>query len=199
MRIVITRYHAQYYAGIDRALSEEGTDMHRAHLRERIQNETANVIDLIRTKKPMQEVVLKLGMLAHFISDANNPFHVATGADLESSHADFEHYFERRMQRFPTVFYGLDPRFALQPYLDRTLHRTSKFAPLMSEEYFRGGARHSSSEFDDRSTAFGVASICWSHAITDMVNLEYYIWRQSGGDVRQAASMLAPRIIPNAD
>jgi hypothetical protein len=199
MRLVITRYHNQYYAGVDRALAEEGTDMHRAHLRERIQSETSTIITLLRTKKPMQEVVLRLGMLAHLIGDANNPFHVATDAEVEPAHADFEHYFERRMERFPTVFYGLDPRFALPQYVDRTLHRTAKYAPLMDEEYFRGGSRHTSAEFDDRSTAFGVASICYSHAITDAVNLDYYIWREAGGDVRQAASMISPRVIPNAN
>jgi hypothetical protein len=195
MRLVITRYHTQYYAGVDRALAEEGTDAHRTHLRERIESEANTIVSLIRTKKPMQEVVFRLGMLAHLVGDANNPFHVATDAAVEPSHTDFEHYFEIRMQRFPTVFYGIDPRFALPQYVDRTLNRTAKYAPLMDEEYFRGGKRHTSAEFDDRSTAFGVASICYSHAISDIVNLDYYIWRQAGGDVRQAASMTTPRII----
>ena len=124
---------------------------------------------------------------------------MATDQDLEPEHADFEHYFERRMERFPTVFYGLDPHFGLPQYLDRSLHRTANFAPLMSEEYFRGGTRHTSVEFDDRSTAFGVASICYSHAITDIVNVDYYIWREAGGDVRSASSMLTARVIANAN
>jgi hypothetical protein len=199
LRLIIYRFRSQYAAGIDRALSEESADAHRAHLRDRIQNETATIVTLLRTKQPMQQVVFRLGMLAHFVGDANNPWHVATDAELEPAHADFEHYFERRMERFPTVFYGLDPRFALPQYLDRTLHRTANFAPLMSEEYFRGGSRHTSSDFDDRSTAFGVASICYSHAITDIVNVDYFIWREAGGDVRSAASMRSARVIANAN
>jgi len=177
LRLVIFRLRNQYSAGIDRALAEEGTDIHRAHLRERIESETKTIISLIR---------------------ANKPFHVATEEALEPSHRDFDHYFERRMEKFPTVFYGLDSRFTLSQYLERTFRRTANFAPLMSEEYFRGGARHTSAEFDDRSTAFGVASICYSHAITDIVNLDYYIWREAGGDVRSAASMRTPRVIQNA-
>jgi len=199
LRLLIYRFHNQYTAGIDRALSEETADAHRAQLRERIEKETAAIVMMLRNRQPMQQVVFRLGMLAHFVGDANNPWHVATAEDLESSHGDFEHYFERRMERFPTVFYGLDPRFALPQYLDRTLHRTANFAPLMSEEYFRGGSRHTSSDFDDRSTAFGVASICYSHAITDIVNVDYYIWRQAGGDVRSAASMRNARVIANAN
>lgn len=199
LRLVIYRYHNQYIAGIDRALSEERSDPHRAHLRERIQQEADGIVMLLRGKQPMQQVVFRLGVLTHLVSDANNPFHVATDEEMEAFHVDFEHYFERRMERFPTVFYGLDPRFALPQYLDRTMRRTSRFAPLMSEEYFRGGSRHTSSEFDDRSTAFGVAAVCYSHAITDVVNLDYYIWRQAGGDVRSAASMLSARVIANAN
>jgi len=199
LRLIIYRFRNQYTAGIDRALAEESADKHRVHLRDRIEKETAAIVMLLRTKQPMQQVVFRLGMLAHLVGDANNPWHVATDDELESSHLDFEHYFERRMERFPTVFYGLDPRFALPQYLDRTLHRTAGYAPLMSEEYFRGGSRHTSSDFDDRSTAFGVASICYSHAITDIVNVDYYIWREAGGDVRSAASMRAARVIANAN
>jgi hypothetical protein len=199
LRLIIYRFHNQYAAGIDRGLAEESADRHRVHLRDRIEKETAAIVMLLRTKQPMQQVVFRLGVLAHLVGDANNPWHVATDEELESSHLDFEHYFERRMERFPTVFYGLDSRFALPQYLDRTLHRTAGYAPLMTEEYFRGGSRHTSSEFDDRSTAFGVASICYSHAITDIVNVDYYIWREAGGDVRSAASMRAARVIANAN
>jgi len=199
LRMVIYRFHNQYTAGIDRALTEEATEPHRAHLRDRIEKETATIVMLLRSKQPMQQVVFRLGMLAHLVGDANNPFHVATDQELEPAHVDFEHYFETRMQRFPTVFYGLDPGFKMPQYLDRTLRRTANFAPLMTEEYFRGGQRHTSVDFDDRSTAFGVASICYSHAITDVVNINYYIWREAGGDVRSAASMRAARVIANAN
>ena len=99
----------------------------------------------------------------------------------------FERYFERRMLKFPTVFYGLEQNFQLSSYLDRTFDRTAKFYPLVDEEYFRFDEKHDSSEFDDRSTAFGVASVCYSRAVTDIVNIDYYIWGHAGGDVRGAA------------
>src|SRR5213594_2292069 len=199
LNLVIKHYRKQYRAGIDYGIREEAADAHRAHLRERIEKETRGCIGMIHSNQPMAQVVARLGLLSHLVGDANNPFHVNTEEALESSHSDFEFYFERRMERFPTVFYGLDPRFALPQYLERTFVRTARLGPLMSEEYFRGGTRRASSDFDDRSTAFGVASICYSHAITDIVNLEYYIWREAGGDVRSAASMRTPRVIQNAN
>jgi hypothetical protein len=196
---VIKRMHKQYAAGINYGIREEKVDMHRPMLQQRIEKETRGVIGMIRSNQPMAQVVARLGLLSHLVGDANNPFHVNTEEALEKSRTDFEYYFEGRMERFPTVFYGLDPRFTLPQYLDRTFRRTANLAPLISEEYFRGGQQHTSADFDDRSTAFGVASICYSHAITDLVNIYYYIWREAGGDVRSAASMREGRIIQNAN
>lgn len=184
MRLVLQRLDKQYAAGIDRARGEEATDQHRALLRQRIEQETKSIVSMIRTNQPMSAVAEHLGMLVHLVGDANNPFHMNNEAVVDPAHEDFEQYFERRMQIFPTVSYGVSRNVELAPYLDRMFDRTSKLLPLMNEEYSRGGERHTSAEFDDRSTAFGVASLCYSHAVTDVANLYTYIWREAGGDVR---------------
>ena len=150
-----------------------------AKLRARIEAEVRGIAQLIRTNKPMLQAVEHLGILAHLVADANNPFNQGE-LDAEKR-ADFAAFFERRLARFPLVFYGIDQRFALSPYLDHTFARTAKFVPLMEEEYTRGSA----ATFDDRSTAFGVASVCYSRAITDIANLQYIIWKEAGGNVRR--------------
>lgn len=192
LRIVIEKYDNEYQQGVSRAALDEGSATHQylvlsrsGKLRERIERETAAVITMIRTNKPMSQVVLHLGAIAHYVGDANNPFHVADDdPQLTASRDDYERYFESRMMKFPTVFYGLDTNFQLSNYLDRTFDRTATFYPLLGEEYFRFGETHDSSEFDDRSTAFGVASVCYSRAVTDIVNIYYYVWGRAGGDVR---------------
>jgi len=196
LRLLLERYDGDYQRGLARAQADEGSDAHHffvisrsGRLRMEIEGETNAAIAAVKTNKPMSDVIEHLGRLAHLVADANNPFHVSNGdARLSLVHDDFEQYFERRMPKFATVFYGLDKNFALHSYLDRTFARSAKFYPLMSEEYFGRGDRTSTS-FDDRSTAFGVAAVCYSHAVTDLVNLYYYIWREAGGDVRTAAVM----------
>jgi hypothetical protein len=178
LRLLINKYHDEYRRGTDEALATEGTDIHRHKLRERIESLSRAIVKMIRTDEPMSAVVFQLAVLAHLIGDANNPFHV--GDDDAEERADFEHYFERRLARFAPVFYGLDRNFAVNPYLDRMFARTTRFSPLMAEEYSRG----SSATFDDHSTAFGVASVCYSHAITDTVNFYYFTWKEAGGSVR---------------
>ena len=180
LRLLIEKFTADYESGVETA-----TDA--GNLRQRIEKETSGIIRMLRSNQPMPAVVERLGILAHLVADANNPLRVDPG--LAAVGDDYEHYFERKLTLFPTVFYGLDPDFRLGPYLDQTFARSSRFAPLVHEEYFGDGEAHTSDDFDDLSTAFGVASVSYSHAVTDLVNLYYYIWKEAGGDVRSASVM----------
>lgn len=203
LQMLIEKFEGDYKEGLARAQSDEGSDLHhyfvlsrQGRLREGIERETRLVVQMIRKGDPMSDVVQRLGILAHLVADANNPFHVANDDPRHGeTHNDFETYFERRLAKFPTVFYGLEKDFQLTPYLNKTLARSAKFYPLMREEYGRGGT---SATFDDRSTAFGVASISYSRAVTDLVNLYYYIWKEAGGDVRSAAVMRGGNLSLNA-
>ena len=197
LRMLIEKFESDYKAGLERAQADEGSDLHRyfvlsrqGRLREGIERESRLIVSMIRKGEPMNDVVQRFGILAHLVSDANNPFHVANDDPrFSTSQNDFETYFERRLAKFPTVFYGLVPNFQMNTYLDKTFARSARFYPLVREEYFRGGTRRTSAQFDDRSTAFGIASISYSRSVTDLVNLYYYIWKEAGGDVRSATVM----------
>ncbi len=206
LQLVLRRFEPEFTNGIERAESDEGSELHhyfvlsrKGKLRERIEQETRGIVKMIRGRQPMALVAEHFGVLTHLVADANNPFHTSDADPrLGPLHDDFEQYFERRLARFPTVFYGLAPDFQLGGYLDRMVARSSRLSPLLGEEYFRGGETHLSGDFDDRSTAFGVASVCYSHAVTDMVNLYYYIWKEAGGDVRSATRRRGG-VLPNAN
>jgi hypothetical protein len=208
LRVVLTHYDPSYKTGIARAQGEEGSDTHHyfvlsrsGKLRERIEAETTKTISMLRKRESMAQVVEHLGILAHLVADANNPFHVSNeNPRLDPSHDDFEQYFERRMAKFPTVFYGLDDQPNVSTIVERAVIRTEHFYPLMGSEYLSDdGERRTSADFDDHSTAFGVASVCYSHAVTDLVNLYYYIWREAGGDVRSATAMRSGNLVLNAN
>ena len=181
LRLLVEKFPAEYATGV-----EETGDT--ANLRQQIETVAGGIIKMIRANQPMPLVVERLGLLARLVADANNPLKL--DRRLEPVSDDYESYFERKIVLFPTVFYGLDSHFRLGPYLDRTFARSRTFAPLVAEEYFGDGESHTSDEFDDRSTAFGVAAVSYSHAVTDVVNLYYYIWKEAGGDVRSARSLL---------
>ena len=134
-------------------------------LRERIEHETRTVIAMLKTDQPPAAVAERLGALAYLVAAANTP----------AASTDYARYFESRVGKFPVVFYGAEPQLQLGAFVDRMLARTAGFGPLLAAEYARGD----SSTFDDHSTAFGIASVCYSHAVTDTANLFTHIWRDA--------------------
>jgi hypothetical protein len=183
LRILLKKFNVEYQHGVENANHDEGRDPHLDHLSDRIQQEATSIVSMMHTNAPMPAMVERLGYLSHLVGDANNPFHMDRAAASDPAHDDYEAYFERRMTVFPTAIYGINKNLKLRSYVDGIMARTKRFLPLVNEEYSRGDARHTSAEFDDRSTAFGIASVCYSHAVTDTANLYYYIWRQAGGAV----------------
>lgn len=203
LRLVVEKFGPEFREGLTVDDSVEGR--HTFHvasgkgaLRGMLKTEVESAIKMLRERQPMRDVVTKLGFITHLVADANNPFHVASSDPrLVSSQPDFEGYFNRKLSKFPTVFYGLVQPLRLEAFIDASLNRTASYYPLLSEEYFRFGERRTSAEFDDRSTGFGVASLCYSHAVTDVVNLYYYIWKEAGGDVRTASAMQRGNLLLN--
>jgi hypothetical protein len=114
LQLLLHQLEPEYHRGLEVAEADEGSANHHyfvlsrtGKLRERIEKETAAIIRMIRTNQPMSLVVEHLGILAHLVSDANNPFHVSEDDPrLSLSYDDFEQYFERSLAKFPTVFYG---------------------------------------------------------------------------------------------
>ena len=93
--------------------------------------------------------------------------------------------FPEASQRFAVLYYGHDRRFespeALADLLSRARARSLSQAPWIAKEYARVGAIDGRRLFDDRSTAFGVGSLAYSHAVSDIAGVLRYIWIRAGG------------------
>ena len=207
LKFLIDKFEDEFRQGVTLASQEDLRKPHRDFgvagrrpLRESLEAEIDAAIEMMRKRDSISRFVERLGVISHLVADANNPLHVANSdARLEASHQDFERYVQRRLSVIPTVFYGLEIDRELGTYLDGVFERSSSLYPLLSEEYFRHGARRTSEEFDDRSTAFGVASLSYSHSVTDLVNIYYYIWKEAGGDVRAGRALKRGNLLLNPE
>ncbi len=74
----------------------------------------------------------------------------------------------------------------LTALVDRSLARSRLLYPAIGEEYRRVGAVNGRELFDDRSTAFGVGSVAFNHALSDIVGVLRYIWIRAGGADRKS-------------
>jgi hypothetical protein len=188
----IARHRAAFEEGVNAPFTDTDSSRHMKNadgsgqLDKVVAAEVAAAIAAIRGHKPFEEVVRRLGVVSHYVADANNPL-AASGADAEERRyfVDYLRYAETAEPRFPLVFYGLLPGLEgsrdLSPLIDAALRRGRELYPQIGGEYRRIDFASGLGRFDDRSTAFGVASVAFSHAVTDVTLALRYIWLAAGG------------------
>ncbi len=107
-----------------------------------LEAETAAAVEAIRAHKPFEEIVRRLGVVSHYVADANNPL-AASADDPEEGRyfVDYLRYAETAEPRFPLVFYGLQPGLdggrSLSPLTAAALKRGRELYPLIGREYRR--------------------------------------------------------------
>ncbi|MCP4662779.1 MAG: hypothetical protein GY856_45890 [bacterium] len=160
-----------------------------------------NAIRAIETHRPFNEIVYRLGLVAHFLADANNPLNTAESDPREAGYAaDFRAYLESTEPRVEVIFYGFRPGFRgrrdLPQLIREALGRGRRLYPLVGREYRRIGFAAGAGSFDDRSTAYAVAALSFSHAVSDIAEVLRYIWLEAGGiDTRRRVPTRGREII----
>jgi len=155
---------------LDRALAEE----------------TKAAVAALRGFRPFAELVYRLGRVAHFAADLNNPLNASTGDPDEGRYfRDFFLYADSARPRFAVVLYENSAVVTESGGVDRlaarALERGRALYPLVGREYRRISFGNGIDLFDDRSTAYGVAALAYSHAVSDAARLYRYIWLAGGG------------------
>lgn len=192
----IVRHRDVYAEGVlapfgDREDANHNLNPDSGRLDQVIDSMIQTAIEAIRAPRPFHEVVYRLGIVAHYVADANNPLNTSNADPAEGRYyADFLAYVESTHPRVEAVFYGFRPRIGepeLQRMMSEAFARGRRFYPLVGREYrrieFQNGRRH----FDDRSTAYGISALAFSHAISDIAEVLRYIWLEAGGiDTRKS-------------
>jgi len=148
--------------------------------------ETRRAVEALETHQQFRDVVYQLGILMHSVIDANDPLMTTSGGGLDPRFsADFSAYMDSTSSRVPPLFYGVDTRLRkladVPAFVGRAVDRSRRLYPYIGVEYERIAGGRAIDDFDDRSTAFGVASVAFSRAMTDVVVMLRFVWLEAGG------------------
>lgn len=166
--------------------TEQGLALPPEVLRQALDKEVANAIKAIEVHSSFDEIVFRMGFVAGYAAAANYPLlSDMTVAGRPPYIIDYPAFVESAFPRFSVVFYGegrmLESQGGPGTLVDAAWARSRGIRPLISMEYERIGAVNGVELFDDRSTAFGVSSMAFSHAVSDVVAILRYIWIAGGG------------------
>jgi len=176
LKLLIGSFEVEFKRGLLRpsASTPEGLD-----------REIAGLVQQVRRQEPMARVVEGLAAVARGTLLMMDPAHGGI-ADPLASHIqkDFPRYMERRLVRFPVVFYGFDNRLLQGDtlgFLQRSRREVPQLAVLLRGDYARTGKWADHTAFDDQSTAFGVAQVTANRTFSAILNVWYYVWTRGGG------------------
>lgn len=196
----IERHKAALREGVLDPFADHGGSRHETNpdgsgrLREVVQTETRRAVAGIEGHRPFSEIVHQIGLVSHYVADLNDPLRVANLDPSESAYGDrYPRYLDGARKRFTVIYYGSGRRIGspaeLESLVGRALERGRKLYPDVAREYRRIG--RTAGRFDDRSTAFGVGSLAYSHAVSDVAAVMRYLWLAAGGSDEGALPTVA--------
>ncbi len=197
----IDRHKAEMKRGIQMASQAVNASGLSEPIDEIIRSHSEKAIRKITEHQPFSEIVFQMGVVAYFVALANDPVRYSPEDRPRPNYAaDYYGYLEGASQRFAVLYYGegrdFESSLELQQLIDRSLARGKQQAVMVAQEYRRIGEIDGRQLFDDRSTAFGVGSLAYSHAVSDIVGVLRYIWiRAGGGDFRNLPPLDADHLI----
>jgi hypothetical protein len=163
--------------------------------------EVEHAVAALRAFRPMSEIARRLGRVSHWAADLNLPLN-ASALDPEEPRyfRDYALYVDSARPRFAVVLYENAAPVAdaagLEALVARALHRGRALYPTLGREYRRIHFASGRERFDDRSSAFGVAALTYSHAVSDAARLFRYIWLAGGGgDSRAVLDRARDRVL----
>jgi len=192
MRAILYTHKDSLLAGAATVGSPETSEEHnlgggKSDLRARILAQVQRLEVLLENRAPFREVAREMGVLSHFLADANNPLHTSESDPREGEYYhDYARYVERNLEKFPLVFSGYRAPALVDGdvagFVDSILDRSRRRYARLGQDYFRGGKLVSSSQFDEYSFAFGIGALSTSNAVGDTAKLWLHIWEAAGGD-----------------
>lgn len=192
LRGQIERRREAFHAGVLAPLEVPGD----GELAARVAHESRQAIAMVEAHRPFDDFVYQLGVVSQLIAAASNPLDADDDDPQEARYYDdFLRYARSTERRLKPVFYGVpaDDDSGLEGLIAATLEHSRRLYPAVGREYRRIGFADGQQRFDDRSTAFGVVSVAYSRAISDVAVALRYIWLRAGGGDPRAGLPLRDR------
>jgi hypothetical protein len=163
-----------------------------------LEESLVRAVHAVEQQRPMGEVVAHLGRAARVVQDLCLTTHLGPFDRRHPEfHRDYARFVESRLPRIRVVFDGFEDAALAAGDIDafarRLVRETRRDYPAVVRSYFPDGRERLPQDFDDRSVAFGVASLEVSRAVTATARAWLFAWHRAHGDLTGAARLAQGR------
>ncbi|PYT10764.1 MAG: hypothetical protein DMF51_17565 [Acidobacteria bacterium] len=144
---------------------------------------------LLEKRASFRRVTYEMGVLAHLVSDVEFPLNASDSDAREPLYRDaYCRYIEHVLVRIPFVVDRDEPaalqKNDIQGFVMEIARRAVKNYPLIGPAFKDDGTPAFPSALDERSVPFGIASLSYSHATSDIAWIWRHLWGSINGDMR---------------
>lgn len=135
-------------------------------------------------KKPVENFIYDLGRISVQTIRFSNVLNTPEEKIYEHIRKDFPLFIEKKLKKFPIVFYGFDRNFfkgKIKNYIEFELINKKDYLILLKTGYIKGNIIFDRFSMDERSNSFGIAQIFTNKSFSLILNIWYYIWIKNGG------------------
>ena len=204
LREVLQHYEKDLVRGMLDPSRHEDEEVHFQHADGKgglagmgIETKTRDVLDMLSRRAPFSSVTYEMGVLAHLVADVEFPLSASDADPREPLYRDaYCVYVERMLDKIPFVV-DREPPPALEKndirgFVKDLARRAARNYALIGPAFKDDGTPKSASALDERSVPFGIASLSYSHATSDIAWIWRHLWVSINGDMRGTPFLGAP-------
>jgi len=195
LNIILDRYLADLRRGMIEPSRHEGEEVHFQHAdggegmgAAAVARKVEEIRQILERRESLQRFAYEMGTLAHLISDVAFPLNASDADPRESLYYEaYRRFVEQSLDKIPFVLDpGSPPELSegdLEGFVMARARLAARGYELIGPAFKDDGTPISPDALDERSIPFGIASVAYSQATTDIVRLWRYVWISVNGDL----------------
>jgi hypothetical protein len=195
LRDVLEAHGNRLMRGMLDPSQREGEEVHFQHADGRsglgakgAAHKVEEVRSLLLKKRSLKRFTYEMGTLAHLIVDASFPLNVSDADPREPLYREaYRKYIETKLDRIPFVFNRGRSKELTEEKVDRFIMSSVKRAEsnyaLIGRAFDDDGKPRARNALDERSVPFGIASLAYSEAVSNVVLIWRQVWTSVNGDL----------------
>src|SRR5882672_1222578 len=204
LRTILLRYEKDLYRGMldpsrheDEEVHFQDADGRRGMGASAVVRKESEIRAGLKSRMPFRAFTYQMGILAHLVADVEFPLNASDADPREPLYREaYRAYIEKSLDKIPFV-YDRAPSKTLEAgdlrgFIMEGARRAGENYALIGRAFNDDGTPRSKDALDERSVPFGIASLSYSHATSDIVRIWMRLWESLNGDLEGTPYLHAP-------